>query len=136
MIGSMPSRRAMPAATPPITPRSGSRRSGIAADALIIAIFAASIVVAGRLLQPGGEEDRPDRREQERCGVAEPQVDRIDLVEQQDEAAGDGDHPRDERCPVDPSLAHLVPPSQSETPSLTWLPSENRRPSWENWSRR
>src|SRR5690242_1020655 len=136
MIGSMPSRRAMPAATPPITPRSGSRRSGIAADAVIIAIFAASIVVAGRLFQPRGEEDRPDRRDQERRGVAEPQVDRVELVEQEDEAAGDGDHPRDERCPVDPSHAHFVPPSKSEMPSLTLFPLKNRWPSWENWSRR
>src|SRR3954469_15573588 len=126
MIGSMPSRRAIPAATPAITARSGSRRSGIAADAFIDAIFAASIVVAGRRLEPRREQNRPDRRDQQRRGIAEPQVDGIELVEQEHDGAGDGHHPRDKRCPVELPHAHFVPPSKSWMPPATWTSTAER----------
>src|SRR5262245_17666806 len=134
-IGSIPTRRAIPAATPPMIPRSGSRRRVTAADALMGAIFAASVPVTGAF-EARRDQDRPDHREQQRPAVAELQVDRVELIEQQ-ENAGDDDHQtRDERCPVQPPHAHLFPPSKSLMPLLILSPLKNFSPSCENWSRR
>src|SRR4051812_2053876 len=112
MIGSIPRRRPSPAATPPMIPRSGSRRRGTAAGTLMGAIFAASVAVT-RAFEARGEQDRPDGRNQQRRPVAEPEVDRIELVEQQDDASYDDHHPGDERSPIEPFHAHFVPPSKS-----------------------
>src|SRR3954470_16492455 len=132
MIGSMFSRRAMPAATPATMPRSVSRRHGAAAEALMPAILPPSSGIAGAL-EAGGEQDRPDRGDQQRAAVAEPDVDGVEPVEQQDDG-GDHDHDSgDERRPVQPSHAHIVPPSKSWARDP--LPSCAKW-SLPNWSRR
>src|SRR4051812_3288626 len=104
MIGSMFSRRAMPAATPAITPRSVARRHGAAAEALMSAILPPSLAIAGPL-EAGGEQDRPERRDQQRAAVAELEVDLVEAVEQQDHGGEHGHDSGDERGPVQASHA-------------------------------
>src|SRR5688500_9313367 len=127
--GSIPTRRASPAATPAITARSASRRSG--AEALIPAILAPSLAVAGAV-EAGDEQDRPDGADQQRQTVAEPHVDRAELVEQQHES-GHRDHQAgDERRAVRLPHAQPVPPSNGESTA----PSKPRKSRERNWSGR
>src|SRR4051812_32770431 len=131
MIGSMAKRRPIPAATPATMPRSVSRRHGAAAEALMPAILPPSLGIAGAL-QAGGEQDRADGGGQQRPAVAELEGDRVEPVEQQDDAGDHGHDSGDERGPVRPPHAHIVPPSKSRP--TDWSPPRYWSP--RNWSLR
>src|SRR5262245_49130625 len=89
--GSTPKRRASPAATPPSTPRAGSRRSGAAAaaESLIPAILAPSAAPAGTL-EARGQQDRADGGDQQRQPVSEVEIDLVEPVEQQEQSGHGG----------------------------------------------
>src|SRR5688572_7816602 len=95
MIGSIPARPAIPAQTPAIIPASGSRRTrltssagaasaGTAMAAIIPPCCGASALT--RAAQPMHEQDRPRGRRDRRGEVGEAQVDRLEGIEQEQDA--------------------------------------------------
>ena len=109
--GSTPSRGPSPAQTPPSSAPSRRRRSG--AGCASGAAIDADVLTRPRRAragQPAGEQDAPDRAEHRREHVVQADVEHVGLVEQQDQAEEDHDHPADERGGVEAGAgAHGVP---------------------------
>src|SRR5215203_55527 len=108
-IGSTPRRRAKPAQTPPRRPRSLSRRSGGAAAEALTAVMVAPSSAA---FEPGRDQDGPEPREDGRRRVAEPEVDRAELVDEQQDAEPDRHEPGDQRGAVDALHRQAANPSK------------------------
>src|ERR687887_1611190 len=116
--GSMPTRLAIPAQTPPSSARSLSRRrrwgrdgggagertaSGRSGVTVTPSMFSPRRARAG---QAEREQDRAAEREQQRPQGAEVQLEHVEEVEQQDDADGRDDEAADERADVDRPALH------------------------------